>query len=79
MTPKKSSTHLVAPIAALSIVLLMIVPLPSIILDLLLSIEEVLNKSGRFRTVLTPRNDPKSHYDHFHIEAAIDYSAAELP
>lgn len=45
----------------------------------LLSIEEVLNKSGRFRTVLTPRNDPKSHYDHFHIEAAIDYSAAELP
>ena len=46
---------------------------------LLLSIEEVLNKSGRFRTVLTPRNDPKSHYDHFHIEAAIDYSAAELP
>lgn len=46
---------------------------------LLRSIEEVLNKSGRFRTVLTPRNDPKSHYDHFHIEAAIDYSAAELP
>lgn len=46
---------------------------------LLLSIEETLNKSGRFRIVLTPRNDPKSHYDHFHIEAKIDYSAAELP
>jgi hypothetical protein len=46
---------------------------------LLLSIEEVINKSGRFRTVLTPRNDPASHHDHFHIEAAVDYSAAEVP
>ena len=45
MTPKKSSTHLVAPIAALSIVLLMIVPLPSIILDLLLSIDIALGRA----------------------------------
>jgi len=46
---------------------------------LLLSIEEAINKSGKFRTVLTPRNDPKSHDDHFHIEAAVDYHAAEVP
>ena len=46
---------------------------------LLLSIEEAINKSGKFRTVLTPRNDPISHDDHFHIEAAVDYKAAELP
>jgi hypothetical protein len=46
---------------------------------LLLSIEETINRSGKFRTVLTPRNDPKSHDDHFHIEAVVDYHAAELP
>ena len=46
---------------------------------LLISIEEAINKSGKFRTVLTPRNDPKSHDDHFHIEAAVDYHAAEVP
>jgi hypothetical protein len=41
--------------------------------ELLLSIEDTLNGTGGFRTVLTPRNDPKSHHDHFHIEAAITY------
>ncbi len=46
---------------------------------LLLAIEQAINNSGRFRTVLTPRNDPLSHKDHFHIEAAVDYSAAERP
>jgi hypothetical protein len=43
---------------------------------LLLAIEEAINKSGKFRTVLTPRNDPKSHHDHFHLEATVDYDAA---
>ncbi len=46
---------------------------------LLLAVEEAINKSGKFRTVLTPRNDPKSHHDHFHLEAAVDYQAAEVP
>jgi hypothetical protein len=46
---------------------------------LLLAIEEAINKSGKFRTVLTPRNDPKSHHDHFHLEATVDYDAAEVP
>jgi hypothetical protein len=46
---------------------------------LLLAVEEAINRSGKFRTVLTPRNDPTSHHDHFHIEAVVDYSAAELP
>lgn len=41
---------------------------------LLLAIEDLVNSSGMFRLVLTPKNDPVSHYDHFHIEAAVDYS-----
>jgi hypothetical protein len=24
---------------------------------------------------LTPGNDPISHYDHFHLEASVDYTA----
>jgi hypothetical protein len=42
--------------------------------ELLLSIERTVNDSGIFRTVLTPKNDPKSHHDHFHLEANPDYS-----
>ncbi|MEZ4363724.1 MAG: extensin family protein [Kofleriaceae bacterium] len=41
--------------------------------ELLLSVEDTLNGSGGFRTVLTPRNDPTSHHDHFHVEADISY------
>ncbi len=41
--------------------------------DVLLSVESTLNGSGGFRTVLTPRNDPQSHHDHFHIEADVKY------
>jgi len=40
---------------------------------MLLSIEQTVNDSGGFRTVLTPRNDPVSHYDHFHLEIAVEY------
>ncbi|MGN6109588.1 MAG: extensin family protein [Kofleriaceae bacterium] len=43
--------------------------------ELLLGIERLVNESGKFRIVLTPRNDPKSHHDHFHIEANPDYRA----
>jgi hypothetical protein len=42
--------------------------------ELLLSVEHLVNDSGIFRTVLTPKNDPKSHHDHFHLEANPDYS-----
>lgn len=42
---------------------------------LLLGIEQSVNASGKFRIVLTPRNDPKSHHDHFHIEANPRYTA----
>ena len=42
---------------------------------LLLDIERTIDDSGLFRTVLTPKNDPRSHHDHFHIEADPDYSA----
>ncbi len=43
---------------------------------LLAAVEAYLNDSGGFRMVLTPRNDPKSHYDHFHVEARADYRVA---
>lgn len=42
---------------------------------LLLRIENYLNDSGGFRTVLTPKNDPASHHDHFHAEIRVDYTA----
>lgn len=42
---------------------------------LLHGIEDAVNQSRRFRVVLTPGNDPLSHYDHFHIEAAVDFTA----
>jgi hypothetical protein len=41
--------------------------------ELLVSVEQTLNGSGGFRTVLTPRNDPASHHDHFHVEADVSY------
>jgi len=42
---------------------------------LLRDLEQAGNSSGMFRLLLTPRNDPKSHYDHFHFEANPDYSS----
>lgn len=42
--------------------------------ELLRDIERATNDSGMFRLLLTPRNDPKSHYDHFHFEANPDYT-----
>jgi hypothetical protein len=41
---------------------------------LLHGIEDTVNATKRFRIVLTPGNDPLSHYDHFHIEAAVDFT-----
>ena len=40
---------------------------------LLLAIEDLIDKSPKFRIVLTPKNDPISHHDHFHIEASADF------
>jgi hypothetical protein len=44
--------------------------------ELLLNVERAINDSGAFRVVLTPKNDPVSHKDHFHVEANPDYSDA---
>lgn len=43
----------------------------------LLEVERAIDASSSFRLVLTPRNDPVSHKDHFHIEANPSYAAAE--
>lgn len=42
---------------------------------LLRAIEQAIDGAPGFRTVLTPKNDPLSHHDHFHIEANPNYSA----
>ncbi|MBZ0234456.1 MAG: extensin family protein [Deltaproteobacteria bacterium] len=42
---------------------------------LLLEVEKALGDSGGFRTILTPRNDPQSHDDHYHLEVRVDYTA----
>ncbi len=44
--------------------------------ELLIGVERAIDDSGIFRVVLTPKNDPISHRDHFHIEANPDYSDA---
>ncbi len=44
--------------------------------ELLLGVERAIDDSGIFRLVLTPKNDPISHKDHFHVEANPDYSDA---
>ena len=48
---------------------------------LLLAAETILNASGGFRLVLTPKNDPLSHHDHFHLEINLNYDppATTLP
>jgi len=43
---------------------------------LLLGVERAINQSSRFRLVLTPKNDPISHSDHFHIEANPSFAVA---
>jgi hypothetical protein len=43
---------------------------------LLLAIEHAVNASTWFRLVLTPRNDPISHKDHFHLEANPSYAVS---
>jgi hypothetical protein len=42
--------------------------------ELLHAIEHEVNDSGQFRVLLTPKNDPISHSDHFHLEANPDYT-----
>lgn len=46
--------------------------------QLLHGIEQLINANGNFRIVLTPKNDPISHDDHFHIEAKANYISPEL-
>lgn len=38
--------------------------------------ERTIDASSAFRLVLTPKNDPISHKDHFHIEANPRYATA---
>lgn len=44
---------------------------------LLLAVETAVSASGKFRVLLTPKNDPVSHHDHFHIEVAVDYTRSD--
>jgi hypothetical protein len=40
---------------------------------LLLSIENLVDHDKDWRILLTPKNDPISHKDHFHLEASVDF------
>ena len=40
---------------------------------MLLAIEELIDHDKDFRILLTPKNDPISHKDHFHLEASVDF------
>ncbi len=40
---------------------------------LLLAIEDLIDHDKDFRILLTPKNDPISHHDHFHLEASVDF------
>jgi hypothetical protein len=46
---------------------------------LLLGIEKAVNASGKFRLLLTPKNDPISHKDHFHLEANPEFRDDTAP
>jgi hypothetical protein len=43
--------------------------------NLLLALEELFIASSDFHNVITPKNDPVSHYNHFHVEAVVDFRA----
>jgi hypothetical protein len=43
--------------------------------ETLWTIEDNINDTGAFRLLLTPGNDPKHHYDHFHFEARTNTEA----
>lgn len=45
--------------------------------ELLLAVESAVTASNKFRVLLTPKNDPVSHHDHFHLEVAVDYTRAD--
>jgi len=47
--------------------------------ELLLTAESTTNQTGAFRMLLTPGNDPVSHYDHFHFEARTAGERVETP
>jgi hypothetical protein len=44
----------------------------------LLALERGIAASLDFRTPLTPGNDPRSHRDHFHLEARVNYAEEPL-
>ncbi|MEO8700940.1 MAG: extensin family protein [Kofleriaceae bacterium] len=47
--------------------------------NLLLAIEELFIASSDFHNIITPKNDPISHYNHFHVEAVVDFRAPSRP
>jgi hypothetical protein len=41
---------------------------------LLLALEQLFVNHASFHNILSPRNDPKGHYNHFHVEAVVDFT-----
>lgn len=46
--------------------------------ELLKRVETIVNESERFRLVLSPANDPRSHADHLHFEADVRFPAERV-
>ena len=42
---------------------------------MLLALEQLFIASAGFHNVITPKNDPVGHYNHFHVEAVVDFTA----
>lgn len=46
---------------------------------LLLALEKLFVDGDAFHNVISPRNDPVSHYNHFHVEAIVDFRTPPKP
>ncbi len=45
--------------------------------NLLLAIERLFIANAEFHNIITPKNDPISHYNHFHVEAVVSFKAPD--
>ncbi|MBS1120440.1 MAG: hypothetical protein H6Q90_2668 [Deltaproteobacteria bacterium] len=46
---------------------------------LLTAVESLFLATGEFHNIITPHNDPISHYNHFHVEAVVSFLAPDAP
>jgi hypothetical protein len=47
--------------------------------SLLIAVESLFTATGEFHNIITPKNDPISHYNHFHVEAVVSFLRSDAP